>query len=170
MDTLWRDVFLAIRPDCMEGLTDTILGRVRSEDVNRIPLKVCDPSKHYTAVNLGAGSYGVGDRRACRAGSRKQRGGEERRQCGMHVLCGLTFELSRHQRCDARARMAKMYRVPPAGPAWHAVGARLVRGVRQHCAGAERGAAAEATLMKHNKCLQPPALPKLTDDGLACRR
>jgi len=50
--------------------------------------------------------------------------------------CCLTFELSRHQRCDARARMAKMYREPPAGPAgggWgHAVGARLERGVRRH--------------------------------------
>ena len=56
------------------------------------------------------------------------------------VLCGLTFELRRHQRCDARARMAKMYRVPPAGPAWHAVGARLERGVRQRCAqGAQAG-------------------------------
>ena len=86
------------------------------------------------------------------------------------IVWGLTFELSRHQRCDARARVAKMYSVPPAGPAWHAVGARLERGVRQHCAVAERGAAAEATLMKHNKCLQPPSLPKLNDDGLACRR
>ena len=46
-------------------------------------------------------------------------------------MCCLTFELSRHQRCDARARVAKMYRVPPAGPAWHAVGARLERGVRR---------------------------------------
>ena len=45
----------------------------------------------------------------------------------------LTFELSRHQRCDARARVAKMYSVPPAGPAWHAVGARLERGVRHCC-------------------------------------
>ena len=27
-----------------------------------------------------------------------------------------------------------MYRVPPAGPAWHAVGARLERGVRQRAA------------------------------------
>ena len=45
----------------------------------------------------------------------------------------LTFELSRRQRCDARARVAKMYRVPPAGPAWHAVGARLERGVRHCC-------------------------------------
>ena len=27
-----------------------------------------------------------------------------------------------------------MYRVPPAGPAWHAVGARLERGVRHCCA------------------------------------
>ena len=55
---------------------------------------------------------------------------DRRRSC----LRGLTFELSRHQRCDARARVAKMYRVPPAGPAWHAVGARLERGVRQHAA------------------------------------
>ena len=45
---------------------------------------------------------------------------------------GLTFELSRHRWWDARARMAKMYRVPPAGPARPAVGARLERGVR-HC-------------------------------------
>ena len=55
---------------------------------------------------------------------------------------GLTFELRRHQRCDARARMAKMYRVPPAGPARHAVGARLERGVRRRAlteALAERG-------------------------------
>ena len=51
---------------------------------------------------------------------------DQRRSC----LRGLTFELSRHQRCDARARVAKMYSVPPAGPAWHAVGARLERGVR----------------------------------------
>ena len=46
---------------------------------------------------------------------------------------GLTFELSRHQRCDARARVAKMYRVPPTGPAWPAVGAQLERGVRPRC-------------------------------------
>ena len=47
---------------------------------------------------------------------------------------GLTFELSRHQRCDARARVAKMYRVPPTGPAWHAVGSQLERKVRPRCA------------------------------------
>ena len=29
------------------------------------------------------------------------------------VLCGLTFELSWHRRSGARARVAKMYRVPP---------------------------------------------------------
>ena len=29
--------------------------------------------------------------------------------------------------------MAKMYCVPPAGPAWHAVGARLEQGVRHCC-------------------------------------
>ena len=45
-------------------------------------------------------------------------------------LRGLTFELSGRQRQDASARTAKMYRVPPAGPAWHGVGARLERGVR----------------------------------------
>ena len=47
---------------------------------------------------------------------------------------GLTFELSRHQRCGARARTARMYSVLLAGPAWHAVGARLERGVRPRCA------------------------------------
>ena len=46
----------------------------------------------------------------------------------------LTFELSRHRRWDTRARLAKMYCVLPAGPAWHAVGARLERGVRQRAA------------------------------------
>ena len=53
------------------------------------------------------------------------------------VLCGLTFELSWHRRWDARARLAKMYSVPPTGPAWPAVGAQLERGVRQRCARCE---------------------------------
>jgi hypothetical protein len=44
-------------------------------------------------------------------------------------LCCLTFELSGRQRQDARARLAKMYRVPPTGPWWPAVGAPLERGV-----------------------------------------
>ena len=57
-----------------------------------------------------------------------------RRNCTVLRFCGLTFELSWHRRCDARARVAKMYRVPPAGPAWPAVGARLERGVRQRAA------------------------------------
>ena len=47
-------------------------------------------------------------------------------------LCCLTFELSGHQRWDARPGLVKMYTVPPAR-AWRpAVGARLERGVRQH--------------------------------------
>ena len=50
----------------------------------------------------------------------------------MGILCGLTFELGRHQRCDARARMAKMYRVPPDRAWWPAVGAPLERWVRPH--------------------------------------
>ena len=48
----------------------------------------------------------------------------------MRGFCGLTFELSRHRRWDARPGLAKMYRVPP-DRAWRpAVGARLERGVR----------------------------------------
>ena len=47
-------------------------------------------------------------------------------------MCGLTFELSWHRRWDARARLAKMYTVPPTGPEWPAVGAQLERGVRLH--------------------------------------
>ena len=55
----------------------------------------------------------------------------------MHPNCdvsrlGPTFELRRDQRQDARARLAKMYRVPPTGPWWPAVGPRLERGVRPH--------------------------------------
>ena len=42
----------------------------------------------------------------------------------------LTFELSGRRRQDARARPVKMYRVPPAGRWWSAVGAPLERGVR----------------------------------------
>ena len=48
----------------------------------------------------------------------------------------LTFELRRDQRQDARPGLVKMYRVPPARAWWPAVGPRLERGVRQHCAGA----------------------------------
>ena len=48
------------------------------------------------------------------------------------VLRCLTFELTGRQRDDASARLAKMYRVPPAGRWWHAVGAPVERGVRRH--------------------------------------
>ena len=54
-------------------------------------------------------------------------------QAGAWFWRCLTFELRRQQRRDARARMAKMYSVPPAGPVWHAAGARLERGVRHCC-------------------------------------
>ena len=40
---------------------------------------------------------------------------------------GLTFELSWHRRWDARARLAKMYRVPPTWPWWPAGGAPVER-------------------------------------------
>jgi len=42
----------------------------------------------------------------------------------------LTFELSRHRRHATSPRPQKMYTVPVAGDWWHAVGARLERGVR----------------------------------------
>ena len=54
------------------------------------------------------------------------------------VFRGLTFELSWRQRWATRARWAKMYRVPPTGPAWPAVGAQLERGVRPRCTSVAR--------------------------------
>ena len=59
-------------------------------------------------------------------------GRKQRQRQNMRFLRSLTFELSWHRRWDARARLAKMYRVPPTGPAWPAVGAQLERGVRLH--------------------------------------
>ncbi len=50
----------------------------------------------------------------------------------MSEIGGLTFELRRTQRWDARPGMTKMYRVPAARAWWPAVGARLERGVRPH--------------------------------------
>ena len=47
--------------------------------------------------------------------------------------CGLTFELRRDRRKDARPGLAKMYRVPPGRAWWLAVGPRLERGVRRRC-------------------------------------
>ncbi len=49
-------------------------------------------------------------------------------------MCCLTFEVTGHRRRDASARTVKMYRVPPSGRWWPAVGAPVDRGVRQHCA------------------------------------
>ena len=57
---------------------------------------------------------------------------------GDRFFCGLTFELSGRQRQDARPGLAKMYRVPPTGPWWPAVGPRLERGVRPHSRAAHR--------------------------------
>src|SRR5687768_3322425 len=54
----------------------------------------------------------------------------EIRHCGS--LRGLTFEVRRDQRQDARPGPVKMYRVPPARAWWPAVGPRLDRRVRPH--------------------------------------
>ena len=62
---------------------------------------------------------------ACADGS-----GQKMQRQSVRFLRSLTFELSWHRRWDARPGLAKMYRVPPAGPAWPAVGAQLERGVR----------------------------------------
>ncbi len=43
---------------------------------------------------------------------------------------GPTFELTGRLRQGGLVRLAKMYRVPPTGPWWPAVGAPLERGVR----------------------------------------
>jgi hypothetical protein len=59
-------------------------------------------------------------------GSTNRRFGEARK-CN---LWRLTFELSGHQRRDARPGPVKMYGVPPARAWWPAVGAPLERGVR----------------------------------------
>ena len=53
---------------------------------------------------------------------------------GRWGLCSLTFELSGRERQDASARAVRMYRVPPAGRWWPAVGAPLERGVRHQLA------------------------------------
>ena len=47
---------------------------------------------------------------------------------------GLTFEVRRDRRQDARPGLVKMYRVPPARAWWPAVGPRLDRRVRPHYA------------------------------------
>ena len=60
---------------------------------------------------------------------------------------GLTFELSGRQRQDARARVAKMYCVPLAGPWWHAVGAPLEQVVRP-CTVLPLGRPTETTFMR----------------------
>ena len=49
------------------------------------------------------------------------------------VLPGLTFEVTGHQRQDAKPGPVKMYRVPPARAWWPAVGAPVDRRVRQRC-------------------------------------
>ncbi len=46
----------------------------------------------------------------------------------------LTFEVSWHQRQDARPEPQKMYTVPVTRAWWPAVGAQLDRGVRRHLA------------------------------------
>ena len=56
------------------------------------------------------------------------------------ILRGLTLEVRRGQRWDARPRPQKMYTVPVAGAWWPAVGPRLDRVVRP----ARRGAARRA--------------------------
>ena len=48
------------------------------------------------------------------------------------ALCCPTFELTGPTRQDGLARLAKMHRVPPAGPSWPAVAGPVERRVRPH--------------------------------------
>ena len=77
-------------------------------------------------------------------------------------LRGLTFEISGRQRHDASARMAKMYRVPPAGRWWHAVGAPLEQVVRP-CTVLLLGRQADTTFLR-----QVTALPRLPVNWESC--
>ncbi len=97
-------VLLSGLPDCNTG------GCKDSQDgTNRL-----DPGGEFSAREFG------GDAEDVHEFGRAQKVG----------LCCLTFELTGRRRRDASARLAKMYRVPPAGRWWHAVGAPVERGVR----------------------------------------
>ena len=64
----------------------------------------------------------------------EQGGALERVAARIKRVMGLTFEVSWHQRQDARPEPQKMYTVPVARAWWPAVGAQLDRGVRRHLA------------------------------------
>ena len=85
--------------------------------------------------------------------------------CAWSEWCGrgLTFELRGRQRWDARARLAKMYRVPLTGPAWPAVGAPFERGVRPQCDEAEH--AELRTLIPLGQLLQSLRRPHYPGDS-----
>ena len=87
---------------------------------------------------------------------------------GMHLLCGLTFELSGRQRQDARPGLAKMYRVPPDRAWWPAVGAPLERGVRPHSAACGRERVLDGNLLRklglQELCPSPWSIAFNTDD------
>ena len=74
----------------------------------------------------------------------------------------LTFELTGARRQDAFARLAKMYRVPPTGPWWHAAEGPLDRRVRlaRWWQRARRPAAALA-----KQCLASAVRAERVDDG-----
>ena len=74
----------------------------------------------------------------------------------------LTFEVSGPQRHDARARLAKMYRVRPTGPWWHAAVGPLDRGVRL-ARSWQRARRPAATLAK--QCLASAVRAERVDDG-----
>jgi hypothetical protein len=77
----------------------------------------------------------------------------------------LTFELSGRRRQDASARTVKMYRVPPAGRWWPAVGAPLERGVRPHCAWAADWGCSFAPNGIRIRCDAPVAITKSGGTG-----
>ena len=81
----------------------------------------------------------------------------------------LTFELSGRRRYDARPAKQIMYTVPASRAWWHAVGAPLERGVRQHWAakGYKRWSEAQPTFLRGRRSMFP--VDMLQNDFIAFR-
>ncbi len=123
-----------------------LLGRTKSEPARRLPKRssrkgravwpacTARPKRDDLTEASAARVHGSGGQlvKRQREPSKRASGTRAKRKQRCMLAERLTFELSWHQRWDARARLARMYRVPPTWPAWPAVGAQLERGVRPH--------------------------------------
>ncbi len=122
----------------------SLLGRTKSEPARRLPKTrsrrgravrpacTAQPKRDDLTEASAARVHGREGQLVTRQlePARRASGTRAKRKQRCMLAVRLTFELSWHQRWDARARLARMYRVPPTWPAWPAVGAQLERGVR----------------------------------------